>query len=62
MRASEIKVVTFGDCVQVMTLVDDQWMEFVRVWYGMGRMLETNDEALEWANFIAGTLRLSSND
>jgi hypothetical protein len=62
MQATDIKVVTtLGNCVQVMTLVDDQWMEFVRIWYGMGRMLESEDEASQWAYFIAGTLRLSNN-
>ena len=34
------------NCVQVFTLVDDQWIEFARVWYGPERFVEDKEEAI----------------
>ena len=30
------------NCVQILTLVDDQWIEFARFWYGPERFWKTN--------------------
>jgi hypothetical protein len=49
------------NCVQIMTLVDDQWMEFARFWYGPDRFLESKDAALRWADLLLCTLTLSNN-
>jgi hypothetical protein len=43
-----------------MTLIDDQWIEFARFWYGRERFLENKEEAIRWADLLLGVLALSS--
>ena len=50
------------NCVQIMTLVDDQWIEFARFWYGSERFIESKEEALKWAGLLLTTLALSNNE
>jgi hypothetical protein len=62
MAATKIKVHSdLRNCVQICTLVDDQWIEFARIWYGPERLVEDKETALQWADLVCSALALSAD-